>query len=160
MESKSAEIFEIGCIYQKLWPKAFFAKPNQTKPPKTKPKNEKIIISYHMDQLLFTEVCLEMAYLYFLGGGSLASLLPPCCLHSVPFPAGHSELLKGQHVEQYGGQLVRWLTNLKICECHDWKYTYIHRLAMMKYGSDHFFPLLYGLEFIYIIYLKYAILRI
>ena len=83
MESKSAEIFEIGCIYQKLWPKAFFAKPNQTKPPKTKPKNEKIIISYHMDQLLFTEVCLEMAYLDFLGSGSLASLLPPCCLHSV-----------------------------------------------------------------------------
>ena len=59
--------------------------PNQTKPkpPKTKPKNEKIIISYHMDQLLFTEVCSEMAYLDFLGSGSLASLLPPCCLHSV-----------------------------------------------------------------------------
>ena len=36
-----------------------------------------------MDQLLFTEVCLEMAYLDFLGSGSLASLLPPCCLHSV-----------------------------------------------------------------------------
>ena len=57
--------------------------PNQTKPPKTKPKNEKIIISYHMDQLLFTEVCSEMAYLDFLGSGSLASLLPPCYLHSV-----------------------------------------------------------------------------
>ena len=35
-----------------------------------------------MDQLLFTEVCLEMAYLDFLGSVSLASLLPPCCLHS------------------------------------------------------------------------------
>ena len=36
-----------------------------------------------MDQLLFTEVCSEMAYLDFLGSGSLASLPPPCCLHSV-----------------------------------------------------------------------------
>ena len=35
-----------------------------------------------MDQLLFTEVCSEMAYLDFLGSGSLASLPPPCCLHS------------------------------------------------------------------------------
>ena len=35
-----------------------------------------------MDQLLFTEVCSEMAYLDFLGSGSLASLLPPCYLYS------------------------------------------------------------------------------
>ena len=40
-----------------------------------------------MDQLLFTEVCSEMAYLDFLGSGSLASLLPPCCLHSAGLEA-------------------------------------------------------------------------
>ena len=46
-----------------------------------------------MDQLLFTEVCSEMAYLDFLGSGSLASLLPPCCLHSEAAHLGEKPLL-------------------------------------------------------------------